>query len=90
MRIFTGQSGQVIALSSFSGGWGMISSWVTLFAPCRFDVPTQSEPVSPPPMTITSLPVGGQRSARRGAYFVVAGIALVLLGQEFHRQPDAG
>ena len=35
----------------------MISIWVTERAPCRIDVPTQSEPVSPPPMTTTSLPL---------------------------------
>ena len=57
VRSFIGQSGQVSALSSFSGGLGMISSWVTLFAPCRFEVPTQSLPVSPPPITTTCLPV---------------------------------
>ena len=33
VRSFIGQSGQVSALSSFSGGLGMISIWVTLFAP---------------------------------------------------------
>ena len=33
------------------------SNCVRLAQPCRFDVPVQSLPVSPPPMTITSLPV---------------------------------
>ena len=33
---------------------------------------------------------GGQRATWRGTQLVVAGIALVLLGQEFHRQPHAG
>ena len=42
---------------SFSGGWGRISSCVTETAPCRNDVPMQSEPVSPPPITTTCLPV---------------------------------
>ena len=56
MRIFIGQSGQVSALFSFSGGAGMISIWVTERAPWRFEVPMQSEPVSPPPMTTTCLP----------------------------------
>lgn len=37
-------------------GWGMISSWVTEAAPWRWAVPTQSAPVSPPPMTTTCLP----------------------------------
>ncbi len=40
-----------------SGGFGMISIWVTERAFCRMEVPTQSEPVSPPPITMTSLPV---------------------------------
>ncbi len=34
----------------------MISIWVTESAPWRFDVPMQSEPVSPPPTTTTCLP----------------------------------
>ena len=34
----------------------MISSWVTLLQPWRNDVPTQSVPVSPPPITTTALP----------------------------------
>ncbi len=38
------------------GGFGMISSWVTERAPWRWAVPTQSAPVSPPPMTTTCLP----------------------------------
>ena len=38
-----------------SGGRGRISSWVKLLQPWRIDVPTQSVPVSPPPMTITCL-----------------------------------
>ena len=33
---------------------------------------------------------GCQRPPRCGAHFVIAGVALVLLGQEFHRQTDAG
>lgn len=40
-----------------SGGRGMISSWVTDAASCRIAVPTQSAPVSPPPMTTTCLPL---------------------------------
>ena len=40
-----------------SGGRGRISIWVTERAPWRIEVPTQSDPVSPPPMTTTSLPV---------------------------------
>ena len=55
-RNFSGQCGQESPLFSFSGGIGMISSWVTDLAPCRNDVPMQSLPVSPPPMTMTCLP----------------------------------
>jgi hypothetical protein len=43
-------------LFSSSGGIGISSNWVTEAAPCRLEVPTQSEPVSPPPMTTTCLP----------------------------------
>ena len=56
VRSFNGQFGQVSILSSCFGGIGMISSWVTLRAPWRIEVPMQSEPVSPPPMTTTRLP----------------------------------
>ena len=40
-----------------SGGLGRISNWIRLLQPCRMDVPTQSVPVSPPPMTMTSFPL---------------------------------
>ena len=56
MRSFIGQCGQLSALFSITGGCGMISNCVTLFAPWRNDVPMQSDPVSPPPMTMTCLP----------------------------------
>src|SRR6266849_8553322 len=56
VRIFKGQFGQLSPLFSRSGGAGMISSCVTESAPCRNDVPMQSEPVSPPPITTTCLP----------------------------------
>ena len=50
-----GQSGHgVEGLKSF-GGIGIISICITLFAPWRMAVPTQSEPVSPPPITMTLL-----------------------------------
>jgi len=39
------------------GGLGNSSKLVTDFAPCRIEVPMQSFPVSPPPMTMTSLPL---------------------------------
>ena len=69
LRIFSGQSGQVSALFSRTGGCGMTSSWVTDAAPWRFEVPTQSEPVSPPPITTTclslalSVPLGAARDS---------------------------
>jgi hypothetical protein len=56
VRSFKGQSGQTSALFSCSGGLGRISSCVIDDAPCRFEVPIQSEPVSPPPITITCFP----------------------------------
>ena len=62
VRSLSGQFGQVSALFSFSGGMGMISSCVTETAPWRKEVPMQSEPVSPPPITTTCLP-----SARIGS-----------------------
>ena len=52
---FIGQSGQVSSLFSLSGGRWRISIWVTEAAPWRLEVPMQSEPVSPPPMTTTCL-----------------------------------
>jgi hypothetical protein len=63
VRILRGQSGQVRSLFSFTGGCGMISSCVTESAPCRTDVPMQSEPVSPPPMTTTCFAVARIGSA---------------------------
>ena len=39
-----------------SDGFGKSSNCVTDNAPCLLDVPTQSLPVSPPPMTTTCLP----------------------------------
>ena len=57
VRSLSGQWGQVSALFSFSGGVGMISSCVTETAPWRKAVPMQSDPVSPPPITTTCLPV---------------------------------
>ena len=55
VRILSGQFGHTRFLSSFSGGCGINSNCVILNAPWRFDVPTQSEPVSPPPITTTCL-----------------------------------
>src|SRR5205085_4602841 len=56
LRSLYGQYGQVSSLFSCSGGVGISSNCVTLFAPCRLLVPTQSLPVSPPPITMTCLP----------------------------------
>ncbi len=56
LRSLVGQYGQVSGLSSCSGGIGSSSNWVTLAAPWRLLVPTQSLPVSPPPITTTCLP----------------------------------
>src|SRR6185437_1123943 len=57
VRSLIGQYGHTSGLFSSSGGCGSSSNCVTLFAPCRIDVPTQSEPVSPPPITTTCLPL---------------------------------
>ena len=57
VRSLLGHSGQVSSLSSFSGGLGRISICITDSQPWRTEVPMQSEPVSPPPMTTTFLPV---------------------------------
>ncbi len=61
-----GWTGQGVWQRPTLGGLGMISIWVTERAPWRIDVPTQSEPVSPPPMTTTSLPVARMPRCRRG------------------------
>ena len=86
VRSLSGHSGQVSGLFSCSGGFGMISKLVTDSAPCRIEVPMQSEPVSPPPITTTCLPVAriGADVARR-----FAADAAVLLRQEIHREVDA-
>ena len=86
MRSLSGQSGQVSILFSCSGGCGMISKLVTDTAPWRIEVPMQSEPVSPPPITTTFLPV-----ARIGSTLPLrlAADAPVLLRQEIHGEMDA-
>ena len=56
-RSLVGQSGQTIALFSFTGGFGMISICTIEAAPWRAEVPMQSDPVSPPPTTTTCLPL---------------------------------
>jgi hypothetical protein len=82
VRSLSGQYGQVSGLFSSSGGCGITSNWVTEAAPWRLEVPTQSEPVSPPPITTTCLPV-----ALIG--FFVAGHFLVLRRQELQREMHA-
>jgi hypothetical protein len=86
VRSFSGQFGQVSSLFSCSGGCGMISKLVTDSAPWRNEVPMQSEPVSPPPMTTTCLPV-----ARIGSLFAAGSPAdaPVLLRQEIHGEVNA-
>ena len=75
------------SLVSFSGGLGMISSCVTDLAPWRIDVPMQSEPVSPPPMTMTCLSLALISLVLLASGF--AGDAAVLLRQEIHREMQA-
>ena len=87
VRSFSGQSGQVSSLFSCSGGCGMISNLVTDSAPWRIEVPMQSEPVSPPPMTTTCLPLGEDRLGARPRR--LAADAAVLLRQEIHGEMDA-
>ena len=76
--------GPRLAAGRSSPGCGMISRLVTEAAPWRCDVPMQSAPVSPPPMTTTCLPVGEDLVldllAERGA---------VALREELHRLVDA-
>ena len=63
----------------------MISSCVTDSAPWRTDVPMQSEPVSPPPITTTCFP-----AARIGSLTEpFAGDAAVLLRQKVHGEMHA-
>src|SRR5262245_44365506 len=52
VRRRVGQYGHT-GLRSTSGGIGNNSKFVTEAAPCRFEVPMQSDPVSPPPITTT-------------------------------------
>ena len=66
VRSFIGHCGQVSGLFSFSGGCGMISKLVTDSAPWRIEVPMQSEPVSPPPITTTCLSVARIGAASTG------------------------
>ena len=49
----------------------------------------QSEPVSPPPITTTCLPSAVIVPSGAARVLAVAGVALVLLRQEIHREMDA-
>ncbi len=89
VRSLSGQSGQTSALFSCTGGFGRISSWVTEAAPWRLEVPMQSEPVSPPPITTTCLPLAVIVPSGAARCFGIAGHALVLLGEEIHGEMDA-
>jgi hypothetical protein len=68
----------------------MISSWVTESAPWRFEVPMQSEPVSPPPITTTCLPLAASDAARCRAVSSSPATRLFCCGQEFHGEVNAG
>jgi hypothetical protein len=56
VRSLSGQYGHVSGLFSCSGGCGMSSKFTTDSAPWRMEVPMQSLPVSPPPITTTCFP----------------------------------
>src|SRR5207245_11712466 len=56
VRSLIGQYGQTSGLFSCSGGCGNNSNCTIDVAPWRFDVPTQSDPVSPTPIQTTRLP----------------------------------
>ena len=71
---------------ALDGGFGTISNCNRLLQPCRIEVPTQSVPVSPPPMTITSLSLAEMIVA----VLVMAVEQALRVGvQELHREVDA-
>ena len=59
---------------------------MTEAAPCRFDVPTQSAPVSPPPITMTCFPSAEMVGSIAERF---AADSAVLLREERHREVDA-
>ena len=65
----------------------MISSWTTLLQHDAGLVPTQSVPVSPPPMTTTSLPVA--LSSGIGAVELVVELVARVGREELHREVHA-
>ena len=80
------QKGHGLCGFRVSGGLGRISICVTLLAPWRMDVPTQSEPVSPPPIITTFLPVARILSS---SGILHAPVHLVLLGKKIHGKMNA-
>ena len=85
VRNISGHSGHGVDGERRSGGRSSSSIEVTDAARCRCEVPTQSEPVSPPPRITTCLPVA---RISLGGVDRVPGVAMVLLAQEFHREMD--
>ena len=69
-----------------SGGWASSSKLTRLLQPWRIDVPMQSVPVSPPPMTITSLSLALMKSP---SVELAVEQALGVGGQELHGEMDA-
>jgi hypothetical protein len=86
VRRTSGHSGHGLVGMRTSAGLGMSSSCVTLVAPWRTAVPTQSEPVSPPPMTTTRLP---RREDGPSRVDRVPRDAPVLLHQKLHGEVHA-
>ena len=68
VRSFIGQRGHGVTSSGRARGGSPSSSiCVTDAAPSRWALPTQSAPVSPPPITITCLPAAEMTAPARGA-----------------------
>lgn len=57
IKMYLGHWGHGLSLPRDAGGRGSNSKLTTDLAPCRIDVPIQSFPVSPPPITMTSFPL---------------------------------
>ena len=81
-----GHCGQGLSAARSSGGRGRISNCTRLLQPWRSDVPTQSVPVSPPPMTITSLPLAAMNLPSAS---LLSSRLLAVRVQELHREVDA-
>ena len=74
-----------IVLGAFQRRLGQNFHLHQALQPCRIEVPTQSVPVSPPPMTTTSLPVGVNETA----VLVAVQNALGVRGEKIHREMNA-